>query len=557
MAPDHPALAHLVQGHMAEIWHRINHRDLSAIYPPLVMLWFRFAAAIAPSTAVFKAAIAVFDLLALGVLVRIVQRGKTPVAHLFWYALNPLVLVYVAGEAHLDIIQAALLVSGLYALGSRRLVTGFLALGAAAVTKYFSAAAIPFALQRSNRRAWLAAAAAGLAFLPFVQAPRSLFESLVHFGARMHYNDGLAEALRFSVGSAALPVLAVLLGLILAGIYLLEHDTYRSVFLAMGAVLICLPTLHPWYLLIMAPFMVSYPSRAWLYLMMAAALATLPVQAHELETGVFKEIKWLKWFEYGPFFALLLADYLTRRTAKAAWSATDPQTVTVVMPVLNEANGIQAAVQAAWRQPGVMQVIVVDGGSQDATRTLAAQAGAAVFSGPRGRGTQAAIGAARARGEVILILHADARLVPGAVARMLQALSAAPAIAGGALGMSFTSPSRKLKWVARLNNWRARWSGIAFGDQGQFVRRSALEAMGGFPAVRLMEDVELALRMKSFGRPLLVPRGIRVSPRRWENRPFTRNAWGVIALFLRYLLERRFNGPDRIQTDYYQKYYGH
>jgi len=225
------------------------------------------------------------------------------------------------------------------------------------------------------------------------------------------------------------------------------------------------------------------------------------------------------------------------------------------MPVLNEARFLQAAIQSAKGETAVEQIVVVDGGSNDSTRTLAGQTGAEIVASPRGRGCQVARGVDRARGDVILVLHADTQLAPGAVGRMLDALNKAPSIPGGAFEMTFTRASRKLRWIAFLNNWRARWCGIAFGDQGQFIRKEALETMGGFPDMRLMEDVELSMRMKRFGPPLFVCNGVRVSPRRWVDRNFAGNVWKVVSLFLRYLFERRFIGLKGMQTDYYRKYY--
>jgi hypothetical protein len=73
--------------------------------------------------------------------------------------------------------------------------------------------------------------------------------------------------------------------------------------------------------------------------------------------------------------------------------------------------------------------------------------------------------------------------------------------------------------------------------------------------MRLMEDVELSMRMKRFGPPLFVCNGVRVSPRRWVDRNFAGNVWKVVSLFLRYLFERRFIGLKGMQTDYYRKYY--
>jgi rSAM/selenodomain-associated transferase 2 len=371
----------------------------------------------------------------------------------------------------------------------------------------------------------------------------------------MHYNDGLAEIFRFILGTAALPLLLLLVFGLLILIYLFEQDELRSVYLALGVVLVCLPTLHPWYLLLMAPLMVLYPSRAWLYFMLAT-IVMLPVLATEVETGVFQEIKWLKWVEYLPFFGLLIYDTLVRRSFFSNQPFPKPGSVSVIMPVLNEAERIQAAIEAARSETGVAEVIVVDGGSQDTTQKRAQGAGARVVSGPRGRGFQVCAGIPLATGDVILVLHADTVLVAGAAERMLTALTKSPMIAGGAFGMSFADDSPGMFLIGWLNNFRARWFGIAFGDQGQFFRRAALQRMGGFPAMMLMEDVELSLRLKRFGRPLFVRSGVRVSVRRWERRGFLGNLGMVLKLFVHYLVERRMNGADGIRTDYYRRYYG-
>jgi rSAM/selenodomain-associated transferase 2 len=555
VAPNDPSLARLIQGDMATIWSQINHKDLSAAYPPLVMLLFRVLSAISPSPILFKTAMMGFDLMTIGALVRIVQWRKIQPVHLLWYVANPLVLVYVAGEAHLDIVQAAFLVWALYFIGSRKPVAGFLALGMAAVSKYLAVAALPFVMKRSNRHAWLAVIIAGISFLPFVHDPQALFQSLVVFGSRMHYNDGLAEILRFFLGSLAYPVFALILLSLLTMIYLFVHDTLRSVYLAMGTLLLCLPTLHPWYLLLMAPLMVVYPSRAWLYLMLAT-IATLPVLTTEYQTGVFHENKWFKLIEYLPFYGLLIYDTLMRRTVSSPQVFPLAGNISVIMPVLNEADRIKTTIQTARSEPEIEEIIVVDGGSKDATRQRARQAGAKVISSLRGRGHQVCAGVALAAGDAILVLHADTELMTGAAKRMLEALKANPSMAGGAFEMEFSARSFRMGLVAWLNNWRARWCGISFGDQGQFFRRDVLKQMGGFPDMMLMEDVELSLRLKRFGRPLFVRQGVCVSQRRWVRRGFIKNVWKVLRLFIRYLIERRMNGAAGIRTDYYCKYYG-
>ncbi|MCB2168346.1 MAG: TIGR04283 family arsenosugar biosynthesis glycosyltransferase [Deltaproteobacteria bacterium] len=555
VAPNDPLLTGLIQGDMATIWQQINHKDLSAAYPPLMMLLFRTLSAISPKPILFKIAIIGFDLVTIGALILIVQWRKIPPAHLIWYAANPFVLVYVAGEAHLDIVQAAFLVWGVYLVGSKKPVAGFLALGMAAVSKYFAIVALPFVMTRSNRRAWPAIFIAGVAFIPFIHDPEAVFRSLFIFGSRMHYNDGLAEILRFLSGTLALPVLCLILLSLLAGIYLFVHDTLRSVYLALGVLLLCLPTLHPWYLLLMAPLLVVYPSRAWLYLMLAS-VAMLPVLVNEYHTGVFLENKWLKLIEYLPFYGLLIYDTVMRRPVLPSHIFPLAGNVSVIIPVLNEAGRVAAAIQSVRSEPEVAEMIVVDGGSRDATCERARQAGAVVISGPRGRGPQVRAGLDLATGDVILVLHADTALPAGGVKRMLQTLADYPRIAGGAFEMRFKGGSLGLRAIACLNNWRARWCGISFGDQGQFFRRDALNMMGGFPDMMLMEDVELSLRLKQFGRPLFIRRGVCVSQRRWVRWGFAKNLWRVLTLFIRYLVERRMNGAAGIRTDYYRRYYG-
>jgi rSAM/selenodomain-associated transferase 2 len=555
VAPNDPLLTGLIQGDMATIWQQINHKDLSAAYPPLTMLFFRTLSAISPSPILFKLSMVGFDLVTIGALILIVQWRKIPPVHLFWYVANPFVLVYVAGEAHLDIVQAAFLVWALYFIGRWKPVAGFLALGMAAASKYFAIVTLPFVTTRSNRRAWPAIFLAGIAFIPFMLDPEAVFQSLFVFGSRMHYNDSLAEIMRFLFGTRALPVLCLILLSLLAGIYLFVHDTLRSVYLALGVLLLCLPTLHPWYLLLLAPFMVVYPSRGWLYLMLAS-VAMLPVLVNEYHTGVFLENKWLKLIEYLPFYGLLVYDTVMRRPVLPLHLFPLAEKVSVIMPVLNEADRVEAAIQSVRSEPAVAEIIVVDGGSRDATCEHARQAGAVVLSGPRGRGRQVRAGLKLATGDVILVLHADTELVAGGINRMLRDLADYPSIAGGAFEMRFTTHSLGLRTVACLNNWRARWCGISFGDQGQFFRRDALNTMGGFPDMMLMEDVELSLRLKQFGRPLFIRRGVRVSQRRWVRRGFVRNLWRVLTLFIRYLVERRMNGAAGIRTDYYRKYYG-
>ncbi|MGB3210354.1 MAG: TIGR04283 family arsenosugar biosynthesis glycosyltransferase [Desulforhopalus sp.] len=554
-APDDASLAGLINGEMRGIWEQVNHKSMSAIYPPLVTLFFRGLSAISPTPVMFKCTMIAVDLAVMAALALILQLRKVQPGRLLLYGVNPFVLVYVAGEAHLDVIQAAFVAAGLYYLISQRPVKGFLMLGAAVASKYLAIVILPFVVKRSNLYAWPALAVAGLSLLPFAGDIHALFSSLFVFGGSMHYNDGLAEIVRFFMGQWTPLFLGVLFMLVLTIIYLFEHEDLRSVYLAVGALLLLLPTLHPWYLLLMAPFIVLFPSRGWLLLTLAV-IVTMPVLANAYRTGTFIEIRWLKLIEYGPFFLLLIYDVLSRRPAAGTHRFPDVQSVSVVIPTLNEAPQIEEVIVSAAMHQEVTEIIIADGGSADGTKNIAMSAGGEVLSCQPGRGHQIFAGIARSTGDVIIVLHADTMLRKGAVGAMVQCLNRHPSIAGGAFAMRFTGQSAQLKLIGRLNNIRAEWFGISFGDQAQFFRRAALDRIGGFPEMMLMEDVELSLRMKKFGRPLFIRNGVNVSRRRWDQKGFKSNVRLIITLFLKYLVERRFYGEQRVSTDYYTRYYG-
>jgi GT2 family glycosyltransferase len=119
--------------------------------------------------------------------------------------------------------------------------------------------------------------------------------------------------------------------------------------------------------------------------------------------------------------------------------------------------------------------------------------------------------------------------------------------------MVFADTGLKRRLIASLNNLKAAATGIAFGDQAQFVRAAALKEMEGFPGLMLMEDVELSLRLKRLGRPLFLGRGVTVSGRRWQDGSFLKNFRMVVGLFFRYLAERRFGRVN--DGAYYRSYY--
>ena len=210
--------------------------------------------------------------------------------------------------------------------------------------------------------------------------------------------------------------------------------------------------------------------------------------------------------------------------------------ISIIVPVLNEAQGISEslAALAPLRARG-HEVIVVDGGSSDKTPDLARRAADRVVSAPRGRASQMNAGAALARGEVLVFLHADTRLPEAAGARILQGL-AASGRAWGRFDVRIEGASVFLPVIAFFMNLRSRATGIATGDQAMFVRREAFERAGGFPPLELMEDIALSRSLKRVSRPLCLAEKAVTSGRRWERHGVLRTVflmgWLRLAFFL-------------------------
>jgi rSAM/selenodomain-associated transferase 2 len=220
--------------------------------------------------------------------------------------------------------------------------------------------------------------------------------------------------------------------------------------------------------------------------------------------------------------------------------------LTIVMPALNEAAGIEATLQALQplRARGV-EIVLADGGSTDTTAALARPWVDAVVDAPRGRALQMNAGAAQARADALLFLHADTRLPPQADAQVLQAL-AGPAC-WGRFDVFIEGRPWMLRVVAASMNQRSRLSGIATGDQAIFVTRPAFERVGGFPIQPLMEDIEISRRLKRLGRPACLRARVCTSGRRWERR----GVWRTIVLMWR-LRWRYWRGesPARLAQAY-------
>lgn len=230
------------------------------------------------------------------------------------------------------------------------------------------------------------------------------------------------------------------------------------------------------------------------------------------------------------------------------------QRLSIVVPVLDEAGTIVSSLEALAPLRGAgVEVLVVDGGSRDATRTLAGPLADRLLDAPRGRASQMNAGAAAASGDWLLFLHADTRLPAGAAA-LVGAAAERGALWGRfdvridvRIDVGFAGRSPLLSLVALAMNLRSRLTGIATGDQAIFVRRDVFARIGGFPEIALMEDIVLSRRLRALASPACLRPKATTSGRRWEKGGVLR-----VVLTMWWLRLRFFFGadPDRLARAY-------
>ena len=201
------------------------------------------------------------------------------------------------------------------------------------------------------------------------------------------------------------------------------------------------------------------------------------------------------------------------------------------------------------RFPGA-EIVLVDGGSTDATAAIAARfPEVSLLSSPRGRARQMNAGARAARGDVLLFLHADTLLPDGALAAVQVAVSH-PGVVAGRFDVRFDNPGRAFRMIASFMNQRSRWTGISTGDQAIFVCREPFDALGGYPDIPLMEDVELCRRLKRRGRLAALRRCVTTSARKWEREGAVRT---ILLMWVLRILYMAGVSPVLLHRWYYRR----
>ncbi len=210
--------------------------------------------------------------------------------------------------------------------------------------------------------------------------------------------------------------------------------------------------------------------------------------------------------------------------------------ISVIIPTLNEATNLRALLNTLAREEAVHEVIVADGGSTDASVTVAFDHGARVAQATRGRGPQIAAGAGTATGEILLFLHADSVFPTGGLTRIADTLAARPEVVGGNFRVIFDGDDGFSRWLTGAYAWIRR-HGLYYGDSGVFVRTDAYGALGGVRPIAVMEDYDFVRRLEKIGPTCCIEDPPLVtSSRRFEGRHPLAIVWGWIKIHALYHL---------------------
>jgi len=524
---------------------------MPAVYPPLTLYIFTALSLFTRSIEGFRLFFLGMDLLSIALLSLWLRNLGLSRDKLLIYALNPLVIICIAGHGHLDSLQAVFLVSSLVLFSRNREGFALLLMTLAGLTKFLALFALPFLITKKTLKfVPLCVAVILCAYFPLFFLKGSFsFGSLAPFFGSLEYFSLTYAPLRWLLGTqGAFVVTGTALLAALAAFWLTRTRPEIAVPPFLFVVVMLSPTIHVWYLVPLLALGVVWNSRA----LIALSLLFLPyfhVLERVVSEGVFQGVWWRSVATYVPFLVILWLETGGR------WPLfrCRERSVGIVVPVLNDAESLKALF-ASLEKTGVERehVVVADGGSEDHSAEVARQWGARVLKCPgRGRGHQIAFGAKHLNSDLVLILHADVTVPPDLPAVLRRASGAYPQACGGAFRLSYVNPGWRMRLLSVFSNAKSTLFGLSFGDQGQWFRNGKIAV----PEIPLMEDVELSVRMNDAGGAIRTPATLGVSTRRYKAKGAPSVIRSVVLFTFGYLFRRRWEGNVPDTRHLYEKYY--
>ncbi len=321
----------------------INHKQLTTIYPPLTLTVFAIADYVSHSFISMKSFFLLFDVLSIFVLVRFLRvMGREPV-NVLTYAWSPLILISFAARGHCDSLQIFFVMLALYLNAMRNNIKSIVSICLAVMSKFVFIIIVPFLISKDKLKYLVILfSLIALLYLPYISAGKGLFSTLFHFGTQYHFNDSVHFLIFcLSLGSPFISkiITSIIFGAVLLYLYkehlntnyvepgLNQNDAIlKFAFFSIGTFLILAPTVHPWYLTWIVPFLCFYHNWAWLvltgtivfYYFMNHALFSRLIEYND--EWVWQEVHWLKLLEYLPFYGLLIYKFITNKNLFTATS---------------------------------------------------------------------------------------------------------------------------------------------------------------------------------------------------------------------------------------------
>jgi len=534
-----------------EVYPLINHKDMPAIYPPVAQYVFMALSVLTHHIEDYRLFLLIVECVAIGLMFRWVKTLGLSRERVMIYAFNPLAVVGIAGHGHMDSLQILLLVWALVCHGRRRPGAAMALVTLAGLVKFLAFFALPFLVNRKTLRylpLCLGIVLVSYAPLVFLEGDFS-FGNLGHYLGKFEYYSLTYAPLRWALGTAgAHAVTATVLFAVLVSLWLTRTRPEYAIPPFLFLLTLMNTTVHYWYLIPILALGVVWKSRALVGLTLLFAPYFWVLQGLSFQ-GVFVGAWWQPVATYLPFLVLLWLEMSGRWPGRGPGGAS----VGVVVPVLNDAWPLGRLLERL-EETGLPRdrVVVADGGSEDGSRGVAERWGARLVDCPHpGRGRQVALGAGLLDTDLILILHADNLVPRNVITTLHRAAAAYPAAPGGAFRLREEGAGFKMRMVSVASNAKTALAGLSFGDQGQWFLRDRVEV----PAIPLMEDVEIAVRMNDAGLPVWTSATVEISSRRYERQGALTVVHSVVARVVGYLAHRRWTDEVPDTTDLYENYY--
>ena len=534
-----------------EVYPRINHKDMPAIYPPVAQYTFMLLSVLTHRVEDYRLFLLIVECVAIGLMFQWVKTLGLPRERVMIYAFNPLVVVGIAGHGHMDSLQILFVVWALVLHANRRTGAAMVLLTLAGLVKFLAFFAMPFLVNRKSLKYLpLCLGIVLVSYAPFFFLEGAFsFGNLGHYLGKFEYYSLTYAPLRWVLGTlGAHAVTGIVLFVVFVSLWLTRTRPEYAIPPFLFLLTLMNTTVHYWYLIPILALGVVWKSRALVGLTLLFVPYFWVLRGLSFE-GVFVGAWWQPVATYVPFLALFWLEMSGRWPGRGPGSAS----VGVVVPVLNDAGPLGRLLESLEETglPGD-RVVVADGGSEDGSREVAERWGARLVDCPRpGRGHQAALGAAQLDTDLILILHADNLAPRNVITALRRAAAAYPEAPGGAFRLRYGTTGLRMRMVSVVSNAKTALFGLSFGDQGQWFWRDRVEV----PAIPLMEDVEMAVRMNDGGLPVWTPAKVEVSTRRYEQQGALRVVRSVVAKVVGYLARRRWTDEVPDTTDLYEEYY--